>query len=119
MIKAVDAVKCIRSGMDDAALMQEFNVSASGLQSLFTQLVAAGILRLPELDNRLSLSHASVIVDLELAELPSPKGAKPRIDAAEALTSLRSGVDDAALMKKYNLSAEGCKVCSRNSPLRV
>ena len=25
-IKAVDAVKCIRSGMDDAALMQEFNV---------------------------------------------------------------------------------------------
>ena len=49
-IKAVDAVKCIRSGMDDAALMQEFNVSASGLQSLFTQLVAAGILRRSELE---------------------------------------------------------------------
>lgn len=107
MIKAVDAVKCIRSGMDDAALMQELNVSASGLQSLFTQLVAAGILRRSELEQRLSLSHASVIVDLESAELPPPRGAKPRIDAAEALTSLRSGTDDAALMKNYNLSVRG------------
>jgi Pentapeptide repeats (8 copies) len=106
-IKAIDAVRCIRSGMDDAALMQEFNVNAGGLQSLFTQLVAAGILRRSELEQRLSLSHASVIVDVESAELPPPKGAKPRIDAAEALTFLRSGIDDAALMKKYNLSVKG------------
>jgi hypothetical protein len=106
-IKAVDAVKCIRSGMDDAALMQEFNVSASGLQSLFAQLVTAGILRRAELEKRLFLSHASVVVDMESAELLPPQGAKPRIDAAEALTSLRSGIDDAALMKKYNLSVKG------------
>src|SRR5512135_1413463 len=95
-IKAVDAVKCIRSGMDDASLMQELKVSANGLQSLFTQLVASGIVRRSELEQRFSLSHASVIVDVESAEWPPPKSAKPRIDAAEALASLRAGIDDAA-----------------------
>jgi len=106
-IKAIDAVRCIRSGMDDAALMQEFNVNHKGLQSLFSQLLAAGILRPSELEQRLPLSHPSVIVDMESVELPPTAGAKPRIDAAEALTSLKSGIDDAALMKKYNLSVKG------------
>lgn len=106
-IKAIDAVKCIRSGMDDAALMQEFDIDAKGLQSLFTQLIAAGILGRPEMEKRISLSHGSVIVDMESAELPPPKSAKPRIDAAEALNCLKSGMDDAALMKKYNLSIRG------------
>jgi Pentapeptide repeats (8 copies) len=106
-IKAIDAVRCIRSGMDDAALMQEFNVNDGGLQSLFSQLVAAGILRPSELEKRLTLSHTSVIVDLESDELPTPQGAKPIINAAEALNDLRSGMDDAALMKKYNLSVKG------------
>lgn len=106
-IKAIDAVKCIRSGMDDVALMQEFNVSVKGLQSVFDQLVAAGILRLSELNARLSLSHGSVIVDVERSRPPFPGGAKPRIDAAEVLNCLKSGMDDAALMKKYNLSAKG------------
>jgi predicted transcriptional regulator len=106
-IKAVDAVKCIRSGMDDASLMQELNVSASGLQSLFAQLVSSGLVRRSELERRLSLSHTSVIVDVDAAELPPPKSPKPRIDAADALACLRSGIDDAALMKKYNLSVKG------------
>ncbi len=46
-IRAIDAVRAIRSGMDDVALMQEFNISAKGLQSLFNQLIAAGILSVP------------------------------------------------------------------------
>ena len=108
-IKAIDAVRCIRAGMDDAALMQEFNVNAKGLQSLFNQLIAVGILRRSELEQRLSLSYGSVIVDIESAELPPPKSTKPRIDAAEALNCLRMGMDDAALMKKYNLSIRGLK----------
>jgi uncharacterized protein YjbI with pentapeptide repeats len=106
-IRAIDAVRAIRSGMDDAALMQEFKVSAKGLQSLFNQLIASGILRRSELEERLSLSYGSVIVDVESAELPTPKSAKPRIDAADALNGLKSGMDDAALMKKYNLSVRG------------
>jgi uncharacterized protein YjbI with pentapeptide repeats/predicted transcriptional regulator len=106
-IKAIDAVRAIRSGMDDAALMEEFNINARGLQSLFTQLIAAGILRRSELEERLPLSYGSVIVDVESAELPSSKGSKPRIDAAEALNCLRLGMDYAALMKEYNLSVKG------------
>jgi uncharacterized protein YjbI with pentapeptide repeats len=106
-IKAIDAVRAIRSGMDDAALMQEFKINARGLQSLFTQLIASGVLMRSELQERLSLSFGSVIVDVESTELPSSKGSKPRIDAAEALSCLRLGMDDAELMKKYNLSVKG------------
>lgn len=106
-IRAIDAVKAIRSGMDDAALMQEFNINATGLQSLFAQLISAGILRRSELEERLSLSHGSVIVDIEPNELPPPQNVKPKINAAEALEYLKSGMDDARLMKKYNLSIKG------------
>jgi uncharacterized protein YjbI with pentapeptide repeats len=106
-IKAIDAVKCIRAGMDDAALMQEFNISAQGIQSLFSQLIAAGILRRSELQERGSLSHGSVIVNVESVALTPSKNTRPRIDAAEALHCLRSGMDDAALMTKYDLSVKG------------
>ncbi len=48
-INAIEAVKSIRSGMDDAALMEKFNISADGLLSLFAQLVRARVLTQPEL----------------------------------------------------------------------
>ena len=41
-IDAKDALESIRSGMDDHALMQKYEVSAKGLQSLFRKLVNAG-----------------------------------------------------------------------------
>lgn len=106
-IKAIEAVKFIRSGMTDAALMDEFQISAGGLQKLFTALVNAGILSLEELEARLSLSHVSVIVDIPREKFPAARSKKPVIDAADARNCIRSGMSDAALMKRYNLSVRG------------
>ncbi len=106
-IRAIEAVKCIRSGMTDAALMDEFQVSTRGLQILFSQLIKAGILTPDELEDRVGLSHGSVDVDLKLERFPVAQVKKPVIDAADALNCIRSGMDDATLMKRYNLSAKG------------
>jgi uncharacterized protein YjbI with pentapeptide repeats/uncharacterized protein (DUF433 family) len=107
VIRAIDAVKCIRSGMTDAALMDEFQVSARGLRKLFKELLMAGILTRDELAERVGLSYGSVIVDIEREKLPFLEFKKPVIDALDALNCLRSGMSDADLMKRYNLSAKG------------
>jgi predicted transcriptional regulator len=106
-INAMEAVKSIRSGMDDAALMEKFNISAEGLQSLFAQLLQAGVLSQPEMKKRLGVRHSSVIVDVDHAELETTPSKKKIIDAAEALKLIRSGASDAKLMTTYNLSTKG------------
>ncbi|HMK33900.1 MAG TPA: pentapeptide repeat-containing protein [Desulfomonilaceae bacterium] len=106
-IKAIEAVKCIRAGMDDAALMQKFNISSVGLQSLFKQLETAGILHRLEFEKRSTLSSESVALQVDRTTFPLPPSNKPVIDAAEALKSIKEGIDDAGLMKKYNLSIKG------------
>ena len=106
-IKAIEVVKCIRSGMTDAALMDEFQISAGGLQKLFGALLNAGILSREELEARLTLSYGSVIVDIPREKFPAPGSRKPVIDAADALNCIRSGMNDTALMQRYNLSAKG------------
>jgi len=106
-IKAIEVVQCVRAGMDEAALMERFNISARALQSLLNQLVSAGILREPEIQDRISVAAGSVILDVSKAELPVPAASKRVIDAAEALTCIRSGMDEAALMKRFNISAKG------------
>lgn len=106
-INAIEAVKSIRSGMDDAALMEKFNISADGLQSLFAQLVRAKVLTQPELKKRLGRNHESVIVDVDHAELETAQSKKKIVDAAEALKLIRSGASDAKLMNTYNLSTKG------------
>ena len=65
VIKAIEIVQCIRSGMNDSALMQKFKISAKGLQKLFNELESAGILDGSELEERLTLSYGSVIVDID------------------------------------------------------
>jgi uncharacterized protein YjbI with pentapeptide repeats len=102
-IKAIEAVQAIRAGLDDAALMERFNVTAKGLQSLLEQLEAAGIMSRDELENRGTLVQSSLVLDRE--NLAPPK--KLVVDAAEALQCIKSGMDDATLMKRFRLSAKG------------
>lgn len=102
-IKAIEAVQAIRAGLDDAALMERFNVTAKGLQSLFDQLEGAGILSRDELENRWKLAQPSVVFDREAASLPR----KLVVDAAEALKCIKTGMDDATFMKRFKLSAKG------------
>jgi uncharacterized protein YjbI with pentapeptide repeats len=106
-VKAIEVVDAIRQGMDDATLMERFGISARGLQKLFRQLVTGGIVGMEELEQRMALSHASVIIDVSKEKFPVPEAKKLVVDALEALNCIRSGMDEKALMRKYTLSAKG------------
>ncbi|MGO9569718.1 MAG: hypothetical protein ACLP5H_19475 [Desulfomonilaceae bacterium] len=51
-LSAKEILADIRAGMDDAALMGKYDLSAQGLQSALTKLVAAGVMKQAELDDR-------------------------------------------------------------------
>ena len=53
-ISAKDAIRDIRGGMDNAALMKKYGVSKVGLRSLMTKLVKARLLEQSEVDARLA-----------------------------------------------------------------
>ncbi len=59
-LSAKEILQDLRAGMDDAALMEKYNLSAQGLQSAFNKLIAAGVLKQAELDQR-TRPHEQVI----------------------------------------------------------
>ena len=106
-IKAIEAVQSIRSGIDDASLMEKFNISLKGLHILFNQLVASGLLQRSELEERMSLACGTVVIDPYRVKWPDPQIKKLLINAEEALNCIRSGMSNTALMRKFRLSAKG------------
>ena len=62
VISATDAAQCIRSGMDDSALMKRYGISAKALRSLFRKLVASGVVEQHELD-RTSEFHLWAVLE--------------------------------------------------------
>jgi len=68
-IDAREALEDIQAGLDDAALMRKYNISAKGLQSLFQKLVASGALKQSEIDERGSEREGSVIIDYSTISL--------------------------------------------------
>ncbi len=77
VIRAIEAVNCIRDGMDDVALMRKYNLSAEGLQTMMRELIAVGVLRQDELEARPIHPLASVTLDGEPSTL-EPKARKKR-----------------------------------------
>jgi hypothetical protein len=57
IVNAEDAVRSIRSGMTDEALMEKYEISQKGLESLFRKLIAAGAIERSELDRRRGSLH--------------------------------------------------------------
>lgn len=106
-VSTVQAAQCFRSGMDAAQLMEKFDLSAKGLQSLIERLVTSGKLTQSEVDERKALSPESVVVDMGQEESPGSGKRKPVINAADAVSCIRSGMDDLALMRRYNISPKG------------
>jgi DNA-binding response OmpR family regulator len=106
-VSAVQAVNCLRSEMDDASLMERFNLSAQALHNLMEQLVESGKLKQSEVDERKSLSQGSVVIDMGQEKFSEPITRKPVISAADALSCIRSGLDDHAIMRRYNISSKG------------
>lgn len=65
IIDAEEALVDIRSGMDDAGLMEKYSVSIEGLQSLFRKLVDSGIMDLSEIEVRIGDQDGSLILDTD------------------------------------------------------
>jgi uncharacterized protein (DUF433 family) len=129
-IKAREALEDIRAGIDDIALMNKYKLSAQGLQSLFTQLGEAGIIKhlnaqevLADLRSGLSsddlmkkyrLSPSgiqSLFQELDRAGLLKGRAeengvpAKVVININHVVEDIKSGLTKAELMQKYRLSS--------------
>lgn len=94
-IDAKQVLDDLKAGFDDTYLMEKYNLSAKGLQSLFQKLVAGGIV-----DRWL----------LEGGRLKPEGGTLPgerEVSAKEVLKDLRAGMSQDAMMHKYRLSARG------------
>ena len=63
-ITAREILQDIRAGKSDKTLMEKFNLSAQGLQSLFDKLVRAGVVTQDELDDRVPISERTVDLGL-------------------------------------------------------
>ena len=107
VVKAIEALNAIRTGKSDHELMERFKLSANALQSLFQQLLAAGLLHPSELRDRISHDPTTVVVGIAQTEPAEGRSKKPVIDAADALQCIRNGMSDAALMKRYGISLRG------------
>ena len=105
LIRADEAIELIRSGQDDEAIMEKYNISAMGLESLFRKLVRRGLISQSELDIRFLNSQRSHMVTL--TSIPRPGVRVVRLDPDEAVREIRSGLSDTQLMDKLNLSARG------------
>jgi len=107
VIKATDAVSRIRSDMTDTALMRLYSISARGLESLFTKLVAAEMISEAELERRVAASTLSHVVDLDSYKPLAREKGRVRIHTSEAVKLIRSGMGDAALMERFGISTRG------------
>jgi hypothetical protein len=57
IVNAEDAVRSIMSGMTDEALMEKYEISQKGLESLFRKLIATGSIEQSDLDRRRGSLH--------------------------------------------------------------
>ena len=109
LIPANDIVRLIRAGIDEVTIMEMFRLSSHQLHSLFEQLISAGKLDAAELEPKGSLRAVSVVIDVDSLRVDGTPPAKPVINASDALECIRSGIDDASIMKRYNISAKGLR----------
>jgi len=108
VIIPADALRqSVTSGMSDVDIMKRFNLSSDNLIDLLSQLHASGQLTQADFNRRESLAPQTVAVDI--AEKGDADGKKPVIRVGEAVESIRTGMDDLALMKRFGLSARGLK----------
>ena len=68
-LDAREVLKDIRDGLDDTALMTKYRLSGTGLQSLFSKLTEAGLIKRAELDERMPSFEKTV--ELTMVKCPS------------------------------------------------
>lgn len=79
IINAAEAVDCIRSGMSDQAIMEKYNLSTRGLDSLFRKLAAAREIDQDELDTRRNVLEWAEIAFVHISESHSLMADPPRL----------------------------------------
>ncbi len=132
VIDAREVLNDLRSGMEDVDLMQKYNLSSRGLQSLFRKLTQAGIIRevsprellrdiragySPDrLMEKYKLSVSALrcaLRDLDLfgfldeAKRQGAATTVVKISASEVIADIRAGMGDLRLMEKYGISFDG------------
>jgi len=133
-ISAREVLEDIRSGVDDIALMKKYELSAKGLQSLFTKLGEAGIIKhlnahevMADLRSGISSDGLmkkykltaqglqNLFQELDRAGLLRGSAehndvpAKVVIDIDLMVKDIRSGLTKTQLMRKYHLSDRGLR----------
>ena len=68
-IDARDVLNDIRNGLDDTALMKKYRLSGAGLQSLFSKLIEAGLIKRADLEKR--MPNFEKTVELTMVKCPS------------------------------------------------
>lgn len=91
-IKPSQFVADVRGGFSDAELMAKYQISARGLQTLFSKLAARGILNPQNINGRSASQNKN-------------KRTK-RINVRELAEDIQLGLDDNNLMLKYDLNQE-------------
>lgn len=84
-IDAQEAVRDIRSGMDDILLMRKYGLTPKGLGSLLSKLLQAGAIKRSDVGPNF----------------------KMEVKAKDVLTDIRAGMSRDKLTKKYRLSLRG------------
>jgi uncharacterized protein (DUF433 family) len=86
-LNAQDIISDIRKGMSDEDLLEKYRLSKAGLESLFSELIKAGV-------SVSSTHHARA-------------GIKRKISQTQIVHDIHSGMTEAQLMQKYDLSSWG------------
>ncbi len=94
-IEAKKVLDDIRAGLDDAALMEKYNLSIKGLHSVLEKLVA------------LKALNESYIWTGRPPRESGPGTPNRELSAKEVTRDIKSGMADGELMRKYKLSAKG------------
>ena len=98
-IKTRDVVNDIRARMSDTGLMEKYDLSAKGLQSIFAKLISIKAITQNEVDRRPAAYNDTVVIR--------------EIKASELVQEIGVGMSDFDLMEKYGLSAKGLEKAFR------
>ncbi|MFH1118022.1 MAG: zinc ribbon domain-containing protein [Pseudomonadota bacterium] len=108
-VNAQEAAGDIRSGMNDADLMEKYRLSSKGLQSLFGQLTEAGVVSQRELDERMPWTDSTVDVLDVLRRFGLDRSYAPGRDAGVPSHCVACGVPQ-------TMEFDVCPACGTNIP---
>lgn len=102
MLHAKEILHDLASNLSDEELMKKHGLSERGLKSLFSKLLAKGLISRKALARRWEVDTAMVTLSLERLQ-----SRKARIDPKEVVKDISQNLSDREIMRKYRLTAKG------------